>query len=487
MKRTIIISFFAILHITVAAQAEKHIFDFVADSAFSNAGISVCFRNADSGDVIAAYNEDMALGSASVMKLVTTAAALETLGPDFRFTTKIVYKGTLRDSTLYGNLIIKGGADPTLLSEYFPDYQADITDRWAEAICRAGIKKVKGSVISDARIFDYHPAPGGWNWSDLGNYYGAGAHGICLFDNMYRIHFRTADKGSRPEISGIEPGIPGLILENRLIASGDRDNGYIYLEPYGHHAVIRGEIPPDRDDFVLKASIPDPPLLAAVLLQEALESRQIVFQKHAASMRLSPSSVDEYHNYPETVVMTSYSPPLSEIIRITNTESVNLFAEQLLKYMGYVYTGGETATVESGLEATGIFLEQSPGNSGGIYMTDGSGLSRSNALSAAFITSLLHYMNSSSRYPEHFLNSLSEAGKKGTLQYYFKDPVFRDRLKAKSGTSTRIRNYAGILTTREGTDVAFAVLVNNFDCSSSQVTEGVERLLKNIINSPDSN
>ncbi|MDZ7737479.1 MAG: D-alanyl-D-alanine carboxypeptidase [Bacteroidales bacterium] len=249
---------------------------------------------------------------------------------------------------------------------------------------------------------------------------------------------------------------------------------------------MRGEIPPDRDDFVLKASIPDPPLLAAVLLQEALESRGVEFEKQASSIRLSPSLADEYHNYPETVVMTSYSPPLSEIIRVTNTESVNMFAEQMLKYMGYVYTQGKAATVESGLEATGIFLEERLDDSGGIYMTDGSGLSRSNALSASFITSLLHYMKSSSRYPEHFFNSLSEAGKKGTLQYYFKDPVFRDRLKAKSGTSTRIRNYAGILTTREGTDVPFAVLVNNFDCSSSEVTERVERLLKNIINSPGS-
>ncbi len=159
-----------------------------------------------------------------------------------------------------------------------------------------------------------------------------------------------------------------------------------------------------------------------------------------------------------------------------------MFAEQILKYMGYVYSGDETATVESGLEATGRFLEENMDNTEGIYMTDGSGLSRSNALSASFITSLLHYMKSS-RYPVHYFNSLAEAGETGTLQYYFKDPVFRDRLRAKSGTSTRIRNYAGLLTTREGTDVAFAVLVNNFDCSSSEVTESVERLLKNIINS----
>ncbi len=489
MKRIITVSLLILLHIAAAAQAEKHILDFVGDSAFSHAGISVCLRNAGSGDIIAAHNEEMALGSASVMKLVTTAAALETLGPDFRFVTKIACAGSMdiADSTLHGHIIIRGGADPTLLSEYFPDHQADIIDRWAEAVCRAGIKKVSGSVISDASIFDYHPAPGGWNWSDLGNYYGAGTHGICIFDNMYRIHFRTAGKNSTPDITDIEPDIPGLILENRLIASGERDNGYVYLEPYGNHAVIRGEIPPDRDDFILKASIPDPPLLTAILLQEALENRGIVFENQAASIRLSPSSTDDYRNFPETVIMTSYSPPLSEIISITNTESVNLFAEQILKYMGYVFTGGETATVESGLEATGEFLEQCPDNTGGIYMTDGSGMSRSNALSASFITSLLHYMKSSSRYPEHYFNSLAEAGQTGTLQYYFKDLVFRGRLKAKSGTSTRIRNYAGLLTTPEGTQVIFAVLINNFDCSSSEVTKRVEVLLKNIINSPESN
>ncbi len=484
MKRIITISCFILLYIAAPAQTEKHINDFVSDSAFRHAGISVCFRDADSGNIIASHNKDMALGSASVMKLVTTAAALETLGPDFTFITKIGYTGSLNaaDSTLNGYLVIKGGADPTVLSEYFPDHQPDITDLWAEAICRAGIKKVKGSVISDARVFDYHPAPGGWNWSDLGNYYGAGAHGICLFDNMYRIHFSTGDKGSRPEITAIEPGIPGLTLENRLIASGKRDNGYVYLEPYGSHAAIKGEIPPDRDDFVLKASIPDPPLLAAGLLQEALENRGVDFEKRPASIRLSPSFVYKHRSSPEMVVLTSYSPPLSEIIRVTNTESVNMFAEQILKYMGYVYSGDETATVESGLEATGRFLEENMDNTEGIYMTDGSGLSRSNALSASFITSLLHYMKSS-RYPVHYFNSLAEAGETGTLQYYFKDPVFRDRLRAKSGTSTRIRNYAGLLTTREGTDVAFAVLVNNFDCSSSEVTESVERLLKNIINS----
>ncbi|MEE4215904.1 MAG: D-alanyl-D-alanine carboxypeptidase, partial [Bacteroidales bacterium] len=184
-----------------------HINAFVSDTAFRHAGISISLRDAESGILIAGHNEDMALSSASVMKLVTTAAALEIMGPDFRFATKVGYAGSLNrgDSLLNGNIIIKGGADPTILSEYFPDHNKDLIDRWADALYRAGIRKVSGSVVADAMIFDYHPSPGGWNWSDLGNYYGAGAHGICIFDNMFRIHFRTGREGERPVITAVEP------------------------------------------------------------------------------------------------------------------------------------------------------------------------------------------------------------------------------------------------------------------------------------------
>ncbi|HDZ42245.1 MAG TPA: D-alanyl-D-alanine carboxypeptidase/D-alanyl-D-alanine-endopeptidase [Bacteroidetes bacterium] len=461
-----------------------HINDFVNDQVFRHAGISICFRDAESGYIIAGYNEALSLGSASVMKLVTTAVALETLGPDFRFTTRVGYAGNFNpaDSSLKGYIVIKGGGDPSIISEYFPDHNKDIIDEWADALYHAGIRKVSGCVVSDAMIFDYHPAPGGWNWSDLGNYYGAGAHGICIYDNMYRIHFKTGNEGSIPEITKIEPEIPGLIIENRLISSGNRDNGYIYLEPYGDYAVIRGEIPPGREDFILKASIPDPPFLTARLLQQALTDRGVTFENPATSLRLSPGIAGEYRLSRKVVVHTSYSPALYEIITATNTESLNMFAEQLLKYIGLLYSNMELATSESGIIAVRESLDYFLDDTGGLYMTDGSGLSRSNAISSSFITSLLHYMNSKSRYADYFLRSLPQAATKGTLEHYFKDPVFHNNLKAKSGTSTRIRNYAGYFRTSSGKEMTFAVLVNNFDCSSSEVTMRVEGLLKKMIN-----
>jgi len=483
MIRSVLIIFFTFLQLAVSAQVENYIRVFVNDTSFRHASISICFRDAESGDVIAGHNKNMALSSASVMKLVTTAVALERLGPDFRFATRIGYAGDYNssDSSINGFLVIKGGADPTIMSEYFPDYNSDIIGEWADAIIEQGIRKVKGSVIADASIFNYHPAPGGWNWSDLGNYYGAGAHGICIYDNMYRIHFRTGDKGSRPEITGIEPDIPGLIIENRLISYGDRDNGYVYLEPYGEHAVIRGEIPPGREDFVLKASIPDPPLLAAILLHNALEERGIRFEKEPVSLRISPSLAEEFQTARKVIITTTLSPPLSEIINVTNTESVNMFAEQLLKYLGFVDSMQEMTSKGMGLKAVNQYLESKLENTVGLYMVDGSGLSRANAVSSSFMTSLLQYMISTSMFSEQFYNSLPEAGRTGTLEYYFRDPVFTDNLRAKSGSSTRIRNYAGYFKTSAGKEIAFAVLVNNFDCTSSEVTGKVEKLLKSII------
>ena len=483
MKRILIFLYFAVLCLNLQAQLPEYFSKFASDTVFRNAAISICLRDGVSGEIIAGYNENMALGSASIMKLVTTSAALEMLGPDHRFSTHIGYAGDLNrnDSLLKGHLVIRGGGDPTLLSEYFPDHNPDLLNVWANALSGHGIRSVEGCIVADAKIFDYHPAASGWSWADIGNYYGAGPHGLSVSDNMYRIHFRTGHEGSRPELTFIDPEIPGLLIENLLTSYGTADNGYVYLEPYGDHAVIRGQIPVNREDFVLKASMPDPPLFLAESFSNFLIGNGFNVTGQSTTLRISPSIGKEYINAQKTICISTHSPPLAEIITITNRESVNLFAEHLLKYLGYVGTLSEGATRPAGIKVVESFISAKiPGHTG-LYMTDGSGLSRSNALSSEFVTSLLHYMKTKSRYSEVFISSLPEAGEEGTLEYYFRDPVFRANLRAKSGTSTRIRNYAGYFSTLSGRPVIFAVFTNNFNCTSSEVTERVEVLLKKII------
>lgn len=469
-----------LLPVSLFGQIDNAIRDFVSDSAFRNAGVSICIRDIESGRVLAQHNKNMALTSASVMKLVTTGVALEILGPDYRYFTRVGTVTVRRINKTKVYIVIKGGGDPTLGSEYFSDHYGDFITEWAEAIIReTGLKEIDGCVIADASVFAYHPVAPGWSWADIGNYYGAGVHGLSAYDNMYRILFKTGGEGSKPEIFNIEPDIPELTITNDLKAYGNRDNGYIYLEPYGKNAFIKGSIPVWKDTFALKASISDPPQLLANQLNKKLRELGVKISEPPLTLRNFNPDPDRLGS--SSINTLTESPPLSEIIHVTNRESVNLFAEALVWTLDYVNTGYEGAYLNGGLKVIKEFLESKSVSTTGLYMMDGSGMSRSNAISSDFISSYLAYMDSEARYTEIFKESLAIPGE-GTLEPYFLDPVFKGNLSAKSGTMTRARNYAGYLTTKSGKRLTFGVLSNNYDCTTTQVTRKVEALLKAVYN-----
>lgn len=478
-KTTGLILLVALITVNVSAQVDKAINKFVNDSVFAHAGISICIRDIESGEILLGHNADMALTTASVMKLVTTGSVLELLGPDYKYITRVGYAGTVSNNTLDGNIIIKGSGDPSLGSEYFPAYQIDNISKWAESIKDAGIKKINGRVIADASIFRSHPIASGWPWGDIGNYYGAGVYGISFKDNMFRLYFRTGKEGSKPEIIEQQPVIQDLTIENHLTAYGNRDRGYVYSNPYGSNSIIRGSIPIERDSFVLKAAIPDPPKLVANLLHNKLLEIGIEISNKPVCLKDNIVLLDNKLLSKIVITSGSVSPELKDIINITNLQSVNLFAETLVWTLDYEISGKENAYLSNGLKIIENYLKSNRINTSGLYMTDGSGLSRSNAMTTTFITSYLAFMSTESKYGSIFLKSLAIPGE-GTLEPYFHKPIFKDNLQAKSGTMTRVRNYAGFLRTSSGRHLSFGVFTNNFDCSSHQVTKRVEKLMEEV-------
>ena len=464
---------------TLSDQNSGAISSFVTDTVFRNAGISIAVRDVNSGELLEAYNENMALTSASVMKLVTTGVALEILGPGMVFTTRIASAGEIKNGTLEGFLIIQGGGDPALGSEYFTEHYGDFISEWVNSVKEAGIGQIDGRIIADASVFSYRPAAPGWNWSDIGNYYGAGVHGISAFDNLYRVYLRSGMEGSSPEILGVDPEIPGLQIESRLRAEGKRDRGYVYLPPYGKEARIEGTIPANRDTFALKASIPDPPLLLATMLQNRIIDSGIALTGQPGTHREFPGYMTDELLSKLVYIATLTSPPLGEIIKITNIESVNLFAESMLWILDYQVNRHLMADPEGGLKIVADFLESKGISSSGLYMTDGSGLSRSNALSSSFITDYLVYMGRNASYSKLFRSSLAVPGA-GTFEPYFLTPELKNNMAGKSGTVARVRNYAGYLRTKSGRELAFGILTNNFDCTSHQVSKRVETLLQSV-------
>lgn len=462
----------------VVTQGQGKSFDiFLADSSMSNASVSLCIINSETGERIMEHNSQRSLTPASILKLVTTAAALEILGPEYTFRTQIGYTGSLNklNGRLSGNLVIRGGGDPALGSDYFTEHYKNFINNWISEIIKSGIKEIKGRIICDDSRYDYQPVPGKWQWEDSGNYYGAGAYGLSVFDNTCRIHFTTSAPGSVPEITRIEPAQYIYRFTNRLTSLGNSDKGYIFSAPYSNSGWLTGTIPVNTDDFILKGSIADPPMLLAQIIHAGLDSAGIIITGEPSTARLEgQSSGTGFIGITETL-----SPPLKEIIRILNYESVNLYAEHLLKEMGLVMS--DEGSTGSGTKAIEGFFKESGIDTGGFFIKDGSGLSRTNAVTSAGMVSLLRYMKEDSPHYTEFFNSLPEAGKTGTLTSYFKDPVFDGRMKAKSGSMERVRCYAGYLVSMAGHELIFCIMINNFSGSSAEVIKSIENVLKEAI------
>jgi D-alanyl-D-alanine carboxypeptidase/D-alanyl-D-alanine-endopeptidase (penicillin-binding protein 4) len=173
------------------------------------------------------------------------------------------------------------------------------------------------------------------------------------------------------------------------------------------------------------------------------------------------------------------SPTLAEIIKVLNHESVNLFAEHLVKQIAVEKTG--IGSRETGIELIKNFFKSKEVMKDELFMEDGSGLSHFNAISADQITSILNFMVKKSDNKEAFLNSLPNAGN-GTLFGFNTEFFPENTLKAKSGSMTRVRCYAGFLQTNSGREIAFSVMFNQFSGSSSNLVKEIENLLFTIKN-----
>jgi len=473
----ILLIFCLVLFPAVSYSQQAQLEKFLSDSSMIHSSVSLCIIDADSGNIISQYNSEKSLTPASILKLVTTAAAFEMLGKDYTFKTKVGYSGDIRKGakTLEGNIIIRGGGDPSLGSENFPEVYTGFLDKWIQDIKAIGIRKIKGSIVSDDSYYDYQTVPPGWSWEDLGNYYGAGAYGLSVFDNNLEIHFKTSEKGSFPLITQISPEQPGIGFTNLLTASGTGDNGYIFSAPYSNSGWISGTIPENRADFILNGSIPDPPLFLSTTLSNKLKSSGIKVSGDPITTRIKPELIND--NF--TLISETTSPPLSEIIKVLNHKSVNQYAEHLIKELGKVYKkSGSTAV---GAEVIMEFLDSAGVDTGGMFIEDGSGLSSLDAVNSGEMVKLLMFMKRNSSSFEDFFMSLAEPGKEGTLKNYFKDPVFESRLRAKSGTLTRVKSYAGYFTTLSGKEMIFCIIINNFSGPARKVISGIEEIIKETI------
>jgi len=464
---------------TGVLEMQTKINDFSKQDGLKNASIGFLLVDLKTGKEIANFNPDMSLSPASTLKLFSTATALELFGDEHRFETKIQYDGTIdNQGILHGNIYIKGGGDPVLGSKHFEDDYNNpffITD-WVNKIKSLGITKIDGAIVGDAQYFSMNIIPRLRAWEDMANYYGIGACGLSIYDNLFEITLRSGPKaGDTTYIDKIEPNIPGIRFQNYVKASDSRrDEAFVFGEPYNYERVIRGSIPKASSDFIIKAALPDPAHFAALELENYLKSANIEITNPATTIRRL-SLENKYSPRQRKNVHTTYSPTLSEIVNTTNKISYNLYPEHLLVHIGKKMLG--TNDCESGTDAVRQFWASKGMDTDGMFMNDGSGLTRYNSLTARQFVFLLKYMKSKSKYYEAFNNSLPVAGKSGTLRNLCKGTNAADNVRAKSGSISKVRAYSGYVNALSGEELAFTILVNNYTCSDSEMRKMLEKLM----------
>ncbi|MCC6591142.1 MAG: D-alanyl-D-alanine carboxypeptidase/D-alanyl-D-alanine-endopeptidase [Bryobacterales bacterium] len=436
------------------------------------------------GEVLYSHNETSHFTPASNTKLFSTSLALARLGSNHRMTTRIVAEGPLKDGILHGNLALIGSGDPTLSGRPMPyQYKAAYgdslgpLDELVDQAFRAGLRRVSGDIVGDDSAYVYEPYPEGWALDDTLYYYGAPVSALILHDNAFTIRIEGAGTPGLPARLSLDPPNSYFTLQNRIrtvVAPPHKIS--MDRAPGGRTLELWGAIKPSAQRE-LEAGVDDPSCYAAFAVREALQRRGIQVDGGIAA-RHRQQSQSSWAATPNSVELARRtSPPLSELIQVTNKVSQNLWAEICLREVARM-RGAEPSRA-AGLEQLQLFLSEMGTDPKEYNFEDGSGLSRLTLVTPAAVVRLLAYMERSAER-EAWINSLPVGGEDGSLGQRFKENA--GAVRAKTGTLTHVTALAGYLDTKAGERLAFSIVVNNANASATAIRQAVDKIVVLFLN-----
>jgi D-alanyl-D-alanine carboxypeptidase/D-alanyl-D-alanine-endopeptidase (penicillin-binding protein 4) len=438
----------------------KSIDTLLSQPPLSSARVSAQIVSLDDGQVVYARSPDDQLNPASNTKLVTSAAALVRLGPEFRFTTdvlgdKAIDRGRVR--TLY----VKGRGDPSINTERLQGLVADLWHR--------GLRQV-GDIVLDDSYFDPEPWGPGWEQEQSDKAYAAPVGALSLNHNSVAIYVApAANRNGRVRID-LEPEARGyFVLENRVATVGV--NGRRRVIPHtfadGEHTrvVVSGRFPLRGEATVLYRRVTNPTFYFGQTLQQLLRDHGIRVQGH-----LRRATV------PETAsLINSYeSPELAEVVRDMNKVSSNFIAEMLIKTLG-AELRGVPGTWTKGLDVAQDLLAEMGLPRGTYQLRNGSGLNDTNRFSAQQMTALLVAVWKKFPVAAEFVSSLGIAARDGTMRLRMEGTDAAGRLRAKTGTLDKVTALSGYVQSLGGERFVFSILVNDWSGRSNPVVSGIDR------------
>lgn len=457
--------------------------DSLQNSPFlQNGFLGVSVQSVNAGQKVISYNGRKSLQPASTMKLITTATAFAVLSDSFRYETTLRYDGRLVENVLVGNLYVVGSGDPSLGSwrfKNFPDAEALMT-RWAKKIKDLGIRQVQGKIIVDGSIFEANATPDTWVWGDMGNYYGTPAFGLNFNENSFKVIFKPNKVGEDAKVIRLEPELPNVEIINHVQtdAPGTGDQVVIFSKPLDSQAILEGFVPAGMSEFTVKGAVPDPALLLGNALKKKLAELNIriadevttIFslQKQGKSAVVPNTNVLDYY----------YSPTLFYLAQQTNYQSINLYAEALMKTISTKLSLGNTTS--AGVKAIKQVWQGKGIDLRGFNIKDGSGLSTITSLTAENMTGILVTAAKEPNF-QSFLSSIPVMGESGTVRNLGRSTKAAGNVHAKSGSIEGVRAYAGYFTTKTGELMTFSMMINRYDADLGNATKELEKLMVMLV------
>ena len=441
------------------------------------------------GHVVAQREAGRRMVPASNMKLITTGTGLHALGADFRFETGIGITGTVEEGTLHGDVYIIGGGDPTIgVSDTVAVKPDALFWRWKSMLKEAGISRIDGRIIGDGRAYEGHLENQTWSYDDTGTYYGAGCNALSFYENAVDYNVAAGAEGEPVKVTQKYPETPWMHFGN-LTSTGPKGSGnslYLYTTDLAPYAEMRGtysvERKPKMEHFANKYGA----LTCAYYFWQNLRATGWDISGGYADIDRGgyvrgKDFVPAYQAGTPRKLGTSQSPVLSRIVRQTNVLSDNFYAEAIFRQMGEKASG--IAVYDSCRVAVYEVLESLvPGSMEGLRIEDGSGLSRLNTVSPAFLVDYLRAMSRSKAF-DAFLASLPKPGE-GTLNTLLPKltPDQKARLRLKSGSMDGVLCYSGYVLDEEGKPVrVFSLMVNGAKAKPAVVREALGALIEAML------
>jgi serine-type D-Ala-D-Ala carboxypeptidase/endopeptidase (penicillin-binding protein 4) len=405
------------------------------------------------GDTLFASQQDVLLKPASIMKLMTTALALERRGAEHTFTTEVLAERGTNGGVVDGSLYLRGGGDPTLSLRFWQGESP--MDALARQVASAGVRRVRGDIVADESAFEIERIPAGWKSSYLMSAYAAPVSALSLNENIVWVVAR-AENGKA--VVELDPPTLAIPVTGTVRVVGGR-GGRVIARRTADGIAVSGTIGAQSGPRRYSLVVEDPPMFAAGALLASLRAAgvEVEGQVRSGTTPAGAARIGEIR-----------SLPLASIVSYMNRESINHFAELL--YRDAARDDERPGSAAAAQEELREFLATKAGvRRDDIRVADGSGLSEADTVTARSFVQLLSYAHRAP-WGSVFHASMPVAGESETMQRRMRTTPAQGNLHAKTGTTNTVASLAGYVTALNGEVLAFAFIYNGRDRWNARLT-----------------